>query len=77
MELEQPKERKIKIMMMNKITEKISQEELKEVIIYAFKKGELWGATYQGWFSPTEEERREKMDNAIFFIFNKLGIKLQ
>ena len=59
------------------MSEKISQKELKEAITYAFAKGELWGTTYQGWFTPSEEECKEKVDNTIFHLFNKLGIKIQ
>jgi len=32
-----------------------TKEEVQEMMMKAFIKGENWGVAYGGWFSPTEE----------------------
>lgn len=40
-------------------------KEVKEMLIQAFDRGENWGVTYSGWFSPTKEDREQKRKNEI------------
>ena len=37
-----------------------TKEEVQEIIMKAFIKGEIWGETYGGWFCPTEEEKANR-----------------
>lgn len=45
----------------------ISREELKNIIRTAFQRGEDWGITYSTWFTPTEEQTEEKIQE----VFNE------
>lgn len=42
----------------NEVT--FSKEEVQKMMMEAFFKGENWGVTYGGWFSPTEEEKADR-----------------
>lgn len=37
-----------------------TKEEVQEMMMKAFIKGETWGVTYSGWFSPSEVEKSER-----------------
>lgn len=43
----------------------ISDELLQRIVGSAFKAGENWGLTYHEWFTPTDEDHKKKMNNAI------------
>ena len=40
-------------------------EEVREMLLRAFDRGEAWGVTYGGWFSPSKEDREERRKNEI------------
>lgn len=40
-------------------------KEIEDIVRKAFKKGESWGVTYSGWFSPTEIDTENKIQEAI------------
>ena len=40
-------------------------EELREMLGQAFDKGERWGVTYGGWFTPSEADTDKKRAEAI------------
>ena len=42
----------------DKIT--FTREEVQKMMMESFIKGESWGVTYGGWFSPTVEEKAER-----------------
>lgn len=43
----------------------MKEEEIEAVIRKAFKKGEMWSVTYSGWFSPSESDTEEKIQEII------------
>ena len=43
---------------------------IEEIIRKAFEKGETWGVTYSGWFSPSKEATEKKIQDAINEILN-------
>ena len=45
------------------------------IIEYAFKLGEQWGATYGGWFTPTEDKEFEMITDGILKTKNEFDIK--
>ena len=48
----------------------ITKEQFEKAIKDAFKKGESWGVCYSTWFTPTEEDKKEKIDIAIKAAFS-------
>lgn len=48
----------------------ITKEQFEKAIKDAFKKGESWGVCYSTWFTPTEEDTKEKIDIAIKVAFS-------
>ena len=53
----------------------ISEKKFKGIVNQAFRKGESWGCTYQGWFTPTKEDtekrRKEALDRAYEIVQDK------
>jgi len=43
----------------------IKKEHFEEAIKAAFKKGENWGVTYSTWFTPSEEDTKDKIEECI------------
>ena len=43
----------------------LTKKEFENIIKFAFQKGELFGVTYSTWFVPTDDDRKEKIDNAF------------
>jgi len=39
---------------------KFTQEEVQQMMMQAFVKGENWGVTYSTWFIPTKQECADK-----------------
>ena len=37
-----------------------TKEEVQKMIMEAFVKGENWGVTYSGWFSPSKEDKTNR-----------------
>lgn len=37
-----------------------TEDQVKELMVRAFEKGENWGVTYSTWFIPSEEEKAER-----------------
>ena len=46
----------------------MDREELENIVRLAFEKGEQWGVTYSGWFTPSEEDIEQEIQNAIYEI---------
>ena len=42
-----------------------TEKEIEVIVRKAFKKGEAWGVTHSGWFSPSESDTEEKIQEAI------------
>ena len=40
-------------------------EEVREMLGQSFDRGEQWGVTYSGWFTPSEADTEKKRDEAI------------
>ena len=40
-------------------------EEVREMLGQAFDRGEQWGVTYGGWFTPSEADTEKKRTEAI------------
>jgi hypothetical protein len=38
---------------------------IEDIIRTAFEKGQIWGETYQGWFTPTPEDTEEKIQEVL------------
>lgn len=49
----------------------LSVEDLDKIIESAFKKGEDWGATYSGWFTPRELDHKTKIVDAQLLLLKK------
>ena len=49
----------------------MNDEQVEKVIRDAFGKGESWGVTYSGWFSPSKSDREAKVIEAINEIKEK------
>ena len=49
----------------------VSQQLLRGMLSDAFKAGELWGTTYQGWFTPSEERKHEELRKSIDEIIER------
>ena len=43
----------------------ITEKQFNGIVRKAFKLGEQWGITYQGWFTPSKAECRKKINIAI------------
>ena len=43
----------------------ISERKLRGIINQAFRKGQNWGETYSGWFTPTKKDTSKKRKEAI------------
>ena len=42
----------------------ISTEDFVKIVEDSFNKGKLWGETYSGWFIPTDEQNKAKINDA-------------
>lgn len=51
--------------------ETFTKEEVQEMILEAFKKGENWGVTYGGWFLPTVEEKEKRAKKDCKDVYEK------
>jgi len=40
-------------------------EELREMLVQAFDRGEQWGVTYSTWFTPSDADVEKKRTEAI------------
>ena len=52
----------------------IDREKFEKLIEEIFKKGESWGVTYSTWFTPTEEDNKEKINEAKKSALKKCGV---
>ena len=52
-----------------------NEEEVKEMIVQAFIKGEDYGVTYIGWYVPTKEEKSNVASKDCQEIFEKYSTK--
>lgn len=43
----------------------LTKDQLESIILKAFKAGEDWGTCYASWFTPTEEQTQEKIQETI------------
>ena len=48
-----------------------TEQEMRQAIEIAFRKGELWGTTYQGWFFPSNKDWVKKFEENVEFIFDE------
>lgn len=46
-----------------------TKEEVKQMIMESFVKGEEWGVTYQGWFTPSEKEKAKRAADSCECIY--------
>lgn len=53
----------------NKIT--FTKEEVQKMMMEAFVKGENWGVTYGGWFSPSEQEKADRAAKDCEIVYKK------
>jgi hypothetical protein len=42
-----------------------TKTELEDIIKKAFKRGEMWGVTYSGWFNPTLEDTEKQIQEVL------------
>ena len=49
----------------------ITEESLKEMLLEAFKRGQFWAETYQGWYIPNDNDHFEESTGAITEILKK------
>ena len=61
-----------------------SEEEVKQMLLEAFTKGENFGCAYQGWYIPTLEEKTNRASKDCLKIFDsclknrdKIGKKIE
>ena len=54
----------------------IDREKFEKLIEETFKKGESWGVTYSTWFTPTEEDTAEKINEAKKSALKKCGLPM-
>jgi hypothetical protein len=52
-----------------------TKEEVQEMLMKAFVKGEAWGVTYQGWFYPSEEEKADRAAKDCEQLYQEALIK--
>lgn len=50
----------------------MDREELENIVRLAFEKGEQQGVTYSTWFTPSEEDTEQKIQDAIFEILQEV-----
>lgn len=43
----------------------LTEEQLQQVILKAFSKGENWGVTYSTWFTPDEDDSNAQFTDAL------------
>ncbi len=48
-----------------------SPEEVQKMMMEAFVKGENWGVTYGGWFSPSEQEKADRAAKDCEEVYKK------
>lgn len=48
------------------------EAQLNEAVEFGFDNGMLWGETYGGWFTPTEEDNLEKKKESVKDFLTKL-----
>jgi hypothetical protein len=57
----------------------ISKEEMEAVIRMAFEKGEEWGTTYSGWFTPSDDQREirllQSMNDCLKMVNEMKGLE--
>ena len=49
-----------------------TRKEMKEAMMRAFCKGEQWGATYEGWFNPTTEEKADRASKDCESVYKNI-----
>ena len=51
--------------------EKFTGEEVKEMLMKAFIKGEDWGVTYGSWYISSEEDKSKRASKDCFEIYQE------
>lgn len=46
----------------------LTEDQLVEVITMAFSCGEQWGVCYSQWFTPSEDDQRKKLKEAVVAV---------
>jgi hypothetical protein len=53
----------------NEVT--FTKEEVQKIMVEAFIKGEDWGATYGGWYTPSEKDKSNRAAKECEELYKK------
>lgn len=52
-----------------------TKEEVQQMMMETFVKGENWGTTYYSWFTPTEKEKADRAAKDCEEVYKKTLLK--